>query len=84
MFEHNIIGVDLAKNVFQIHVAAPDGRCLSRRKLRRMDVLGYFADQPRSLVAMEACASSHHWAREIGRLGHEVRLMAPVYSPPRT
>ena len=82
MCEHNIIGLDLAKNVFQVHVAAPDGRCLSGRKLRRVDVLGYFEGQPRSLVAMEACASAHHWGREIGQLGHEVRLMPPVYVKP--
>jgi transposase len=82
MFEHSIIGLDLAKSVFQVHIAAPDGRCVLRKRLRRGRVLGFFAGQPASLVAMEASASAHHWAREIGKLGHEVRLMAPGYVKP--
>lgn len=76
------VGLDLAKSVFQVHGVGADGSVLVRRKLRRMDVLQFFASLPRCLVGMEACASSHHWAREIGRLGHEVRLMPPAYVKP--
>jgi transposase len=76
------IGLDLAKNVFQVHGVDADGFVVVRRKLRRADVLRVFASLPRCLVGMEACASSHHWAREIGQLGHEVRLMPPAYVKP--
>ena len=82
MAEVGIIGLDLAKNAFQAHVAARDGRVLAREKLPRSRVLEFFAAQPRCLVAMEACASAHHWAREIQALGHAVRLIPPVYVKP--
>lgn len=76
------IGVDLAKNVFQVHGVDAAGAVVVRRKLRRADVLRFFSALPPCLVGMEACASSHFWAREIGRLGHEVRLMPPAYVKP--
>ena len=82
MAEVSIVGLDLAKNVFQVHGAGADGSVAFRRKLPRAKVLSFFAAQPRCLVAMEACASSHYWAREIGALGHEVRLIAPAYVKP--
>jgi transposase len=82
MEEVGIIGLDLAKNVFQAHGAAADGSVVFRRKLARGQVLKFFASQPRCTVAMEACASAHHWARTIGALGHEVRLIAPGYVKP--
>ncbi len=82
MVEVSIIGLDLAKNVFQAHVAARDGRVLAREKLPRSRVLAFFAEQPKCLVAMEACASAHHWAREIQALGHDVRLIPPIYVKP--
>jgi transposase len=72
----------LAKHVFQVHGAGVDGSVAFRRKLPRAKVLSFFAAQPRCLVAMESCASSHYWAREIGALGHEVRLIAPAYVKP--
>jgi transposase len=72
------IGLDLAKSVFQVHCVQADGGVL-RRKLRRAQVMAFFAAQPPSRVGMEACATAHHWAREITALGHEVRLMAPSY-----
>jgi transposase len=71
--------LDLAKNVLQAHGADASGAVLFRKKLRRHQVLTFFAAQPSCTVAMEACSSSHHWAREIGRLGHQVRLIPPAY-----
>ena len=73
------IGLDLAKAVFQVHGATEDGTPILRRKLRRSEVLSFFGKQPPCLVGVEACGSAHHWAREIGRLGHEVRLIPPAY-----
>ena len=80
--EVSTIGLDLAKNVFQAHGASVSGAILFRKRLRRDQVLAFFAAQPRCLVAMEACASAHYWAREIAKLGHEVRLIAPTYVKP--
>ena len=69
--EHaTIIGIDLAKRSFQLHGARADGSIAFRKKLSREKVLGFIASQPRGVVAMEACASAHHWGREIGKLGH--------------
>ncbi|MER8412993.1 IS110 family transposase [Mesorhizobium sp. M1342] len=82
MLEVNIIGLDLAKNVFQAHGADASGIALFRKKLRRDQVLRFLAEQPTCTVAMEACASSHYWAREISGLGHSVRLIAPGYVKP--
>jgi transposase len=79
MGEVSTIGLDLAKNVFQVHGADASGAVLFRRKLRRHQVLIFFAAQPPCTVAMEACSSSHHWAREITKLGHIVRLISPAY-----
>ena len=76
------VGLDLAKNVFQVHAIGGDGTVLIRRKLRRAEVVGFFTDLPNCLVGMEACASAHHWARELIALGHEVRLMPPAYVKP--
>ena len=74
-----IIGIVLAKQSFQLHWARPDGSVAFRKKLTRGRVLGFLASQPRCLVAMEACASAHYWGREIGELGHEVKIMPPRY-----
>lgn len=73
------IGLDLAKNVFQVHGIDADGRVVLRRKLRRSEVLRFFEALPACLVGMEACATAHHWARALSALGHEVRLMPPAY-----
>jgi transposase len=78
----SIIGLDLAKNIFQLHGARPDGSVVFRRAVSRSKLLSFFAAMPSCLVAMEACASAHHWARQIGALGHEVRLIAPIYVKP--
>jgi transposase len=80
--EVSTIGLDLAKNVFQAHGADATGAPVFRRKLRRDQVLAFFATQPSCLVAMEACPGAHHWGREIGKLGHTVKLIAPAYVKP--
>ncbi len=71
------IGLDIAKNVFQVRGVDASGAVVVRRRLRRADVLKFFRKLPPCLVGMEACASAHHWAREIAVLGHQARLMAP-------
>jgi transposase len=76
------IGLDLAKNVFHVVGCNEHGKIIRKRMLKRSQVLTYFANLPVSLVGMEACASAHHWARELGTLGHEVRLIPPQYVKP--
>ncbi len=82
MTEAITIGVDIAKSVFQIHAVDDAGEPTIRRQLRRRQVLPFFKKQPPCLVGMEACATSHHWAREIAKFGHEVLLMPPRYVKP--
>lgn len=82
MEQANIIGLDLAKRVFQAHGATADGKVAFRKKLSRGQVLAFFADMPPCVVAMEACATAHYWAREISALGHTVRLVPPAYVKP--
>ena len=72
-------GIDLAKSVFQVHGVYATGGVSVKKKLRRAEVLAFFKSLPPCLVGMEACATAHFWAREIGALGHEVRLMPPSY-----
>jgi transposase len=79
MSEVSTIGVDLAKSVFQLHGVDAEGRPVLRRQLRRSQMLKVFQNLPACLVGMEACASAHYWARELTKLGHEVRLMQPSY-----
>lgn len=76
------VGLDLAKSVFQVHAINADGEVLVRRQLRRAEVLRFFSSLPPCLVGMEACASAHHWGRELLALGHDVRLMPPAYVKP--
>jgi len=82
MKEVSIVGLDLAKRVFQAHGARVDGSMAFRKKLSRGQVLAFFTGLPTCVVAMEACATAHYWAREIGKLGHEVCLLPPAYVKP--
>src|SRR6202162_3215643 len=82
MKEASIIGLDLAKRSFQAHGALADGSVAFRKKLTREKVLGFLAEQPRCVVAMEACGSAHHWGRAIRDAGHEVRWIPPAYVKP--
>ena len=72
----------MAKYSFQLHGAAADGTVLFRKEVSRSKVLDFLASQPRCVVAMEACASAHYWGREIGKLGHEIKLVPPIYVKP--
>jgi transposase len=76
------IGLDIAKNVFQVHGVNAAGRAVLRRKLTRGEVLRFFEAEPKALVGMEACGTGHVWAREISALGHEVKLLPPSYVRP--
>jgi len=80
MNEVSTVGVDIAKRVFQVHGVDSAGAVSVRRTLRRGQMLAWFAKLPRCLVGMEACATAHHWARELAKLGHEVRLIPPAYA----
>ena len=82
MREVSVIGIDLAKRSFQVHGARADGSVAFRRKLSRGKLLSFIASQSGCTVAMEACASAHYWGREIVALGHEVRLVPPIYVKP--
>lgn len=77
-----MIGVDLAKNVFQLHAASMAGQLQFRKKLSRQSFAKFMAEHPPAVVVMEACGSAHYWAREMIRLGHEVKLIAPHYVKP--
>lgn len=77
-----VVGLDLAKQVFQIHGLDAEGGVVIRRQMRRSEVLKFFSSLPPCLVGMEACASAHYWARELMVFGHRVRLMPPHYVKP--
>src|SRR5439155_9569486 len=76
------IGIDIAKSVFQVHGVGADGQVVVRRQLKRRYVLAFFQKLPPCLVGIEACASAHHWSRELRALGHTVKLMPPAYVKP--
>jgi transposase len=82
MEQPTIIGIDLAKSVFQVHGVGADGTVVLRRQLRRAQVLAFFSRLQPCLIGMEACSGAHHWAREVSALGHEVRLMPAAYVKP--
>ena len=76
------VGVDLAKNVFQVHGITETGKVVFNRTIRRAQLLAFFEDLPACLVGMEACGSSHYWARQRSALGHDVRLIPANYVKP--
>ena len=73
------VGLDIAKSVFQVHGVDAAGEAIICRQLKRRQVLPFFERLPACLVGIEACATSHHWSRELKSLGHTVRLMLPAY-----
>ena len=75
-------GIDLAKSVFQIHAVDSDGAMVVRKRLRRSEVLSFVSGLEPCLIGMEACATSHYWARELAKFGHTVKLMPPAYVKP--
>jgi len=77
-----VVGLDLAKHVFQVHCVDSEGRAVVSRSLRRRELLAFFGKLSPCLVGMEACGSAHHWGRSLAVLGHEVRLMPPAYVKP--
>lgn len=82
MQQVSTVGVDLAKNVFQVHAVDSNGKPLVRRHLRRSQFLAFFEGQPHCLIGMEACAAAHHWGRRLQEKGNELRLMPPSYVKP--
>jgi len=76
------VGIDLAKNVFEVHAVNAAEQVVVRRSLRRNQVLTWFAKLPACLIGMEACGTANHWARELTALGHTVRLIPPAYAKP--
>src|SRR6266567_7688949 len=76
------IGLDIAKSVFQVHGVDADGQVVVRRQLKRRYVLAFFQKLPPCLVGIEACASAHHWSRELQALGHTAKLIPPAYVKP--
>jgi transposase len=73
------VGLDIAKNLFQVHGTDQQGKVVLRKRLARGKVLGFFANLPRCLVGLEACGGAHYWGRELAKFGHQVRLMPPQY-----
>jgi transposase len=76
------VGIDLAKSVFQIHGVDERGKVILRKQLKRSQMMTFFVNLPPCLIGMEACGSAHHWARELQKLGHTVKLMAPQFVKP--
>jgi transposase len=76
------VGIDLAKNLFQVHAVDERGKAVLRKQLRRRQVAAFFGNLPPCMIGMEACASAHHWGRALQRFGHTVRLMAPQFVKP--
>ena len=76
------VGIDLAKNLFQVHAVDERGKAVLRKQLRRRQVAVFFGNLPPCVIGMEACASAHHWGRTLQRFGHTVRLMAPQFVKP--
>src|SRR3990167_9580771 len=77
-----VLGIDLAKNVFQIHGADAKGKCVLRKRLSRAKLIEFMANLSPCIIGIEACGGSHYWARLFKQYGHEVRMMAPQFVKP--
>lgn len=75
-------GLDLAKNVFHVHVADESGKAIESRRLKRKELLPFFKALSPCLIGIEACATAHNWARQLSEIGHDVRLIPPGYVKP--
>ena len=80
--EITTVGIDLAKNVFQVHGIDERGKAVLKKQLKRAQMAPFFVNLPACLIGMEACGSAHHWARKLQAMGHTVRLMAPQFVKP--
>ena len=80
--EISTIGIDLAKEVFQIHAVDARGNVVLKKKLKRKEMVTFFANLTPCLIGMEACSSSHYWARKLQAMGHQIKLMAPQFVKP--
>ena len=80
--EISTIGIDLAKEVFQIHAVDARGNVVLKKKLKRKEMVTFFANLTACLIGMEACSSSHYWARKLQAMGHQIKLMAPQFVKP--
>ena len=77
------VGLDLAKNAFQVHAVDAKGEVVVARKLARRRLVAFFSELPRCVVAMEACSLAHHWGRALSELGHEIKLIPPAHVKPQ-
>jgi transposase len=82
MNQFTTVGIDLAKNIFQVHAVDAAGRVVLQKAFRRPQLLAFFQKAPPCLIGLEACSSAHHWGRMLTQLGHEVRLIPPAYVKP--
>lgn len=82
MNEITTIGIDLAKNIFQLHLADKHGKKIASKRLSRDKLLPFLANMPKCLIGMEACCGTNYWARQLIKLGHEVKIMAPQFVKP--
>ncbi|MDX7776289.1 IS110 family transposase, partial [Aeromonas caviae] len=76
------VGIDLAKNLFQVHGVDERGKTVLKKQLKRDQMMAFFTNLPPCLIGMEACGSAHYWANKLQRLGHTVKLMAPQFVKP--
>src|ERR1700733_11339020 len=77
-----VLGIDLAKNVFQLHGTDGKGKCVLRKRLNRSQLIEFVANLQPCLIGIEACTGSHHWARTFKQMDHEVKIMAPQFVKP--
>jgi len=82
MTKVSTVGIDLAKNIFQLHGADKNGKTVFKRKLKRDAVMPFLANLPECLIGLEACGGSNYWARKISTLGHDVKIMSPQFVKP--